>query len=106
MGENASASFEGATIDEVGAVTVNGSGGDAKVGYLTEVSWRKISMSRGEDFMLIPGRDISVSVNRARMWTVRRTPFWDWWQSGNFTCKFLDSIKVFHPATTRKECFP
>lgn len=62
MGENASASFEGVIIDEVGAVTVNGSGGEVKVGYFTEVSWRKISMSRGEDLILMPGRDISVSV--------------------------------------------
>ena len=38
MGENASASFEGVIIDEVGAVTVNGSGGGVKVGYFTDVS--------------------------------------------------------------------
>ena len=54
MGENASASFEGVIIDEIGVVTENGSGGEVKVGYFTDVSWRKISMSRGEDFMLIP----------------------------------------------------
>ena len=54
MGENASASFEGVMIDEVGAVTVSGSGGEAKVGYFTDVSWRKISMSRGDDLMLMP----------------------------------------------------
>ena len=64
MGENASASFEGVIIDEVGALTVNGSGGEVKVGYFTDVSWRKISMSRGVDLILVPGRDTSVSVDR------------------------------------------
>ena len=54
MGENASASFEGVIIDEVGVVTVNGSGGEVKVGYFTDVSWRKISMSKGEDLMVTP----------------------------------------------------
>lgn len=62
MGENASASFEAVMIDEVGALTVNGSGGEVKVGYFTDVSWRKISMSRGVDLILVPKRDIWVSV--------------------------------------------
>jgi hypothetical protein len=54
MGEKASASFEGVITDEVGAFTVKGSGGEVKVGYFTDVSWRKTSISRGEDLMLIP----------------------------------------------------
>ena len=61
MGENASASFEGVMIDEVGAVTVNGSGGEVKVGYFTDVSWRKTSMSRGVDLILMSAEDIEVS---------------------------------------------
>jgi len=56
MGENASASFEGVTVVGVKAVTVSGSGGEVKVGYFTDVSWRKISTSRGEDLMLTPDR--------------------------------------------------
>ena len=63
MGENASASFEGVIIDEVGVVAASGSGGEVKVGYFTDVSWRKISMSRGDDLMLIPWRGIGVSVD-------------------------------------------
>jgi len=54
-------------IDEVGVVTVNVSGGEVKVGYFTDVSWRKISMSRGEDLMLMPGREINLSVDSG--WT-------------------------------------
>jgi hypothetical protein len=38
-----------------------------KVGYFTDVSWRKISMSRGEDLMLMPRRELSVSVKRGEM---------------------------------------
>ena len=63
MGENASASFEGVIIDGVGVATVNGSGGEVKVGYFTDVSWRKISMSRGEDLIVTPGGEISVSID-------------------------------------------
>lgn len=62
MGENASASFEGVMIDEVGALTVNGSGGEVKVGYFTDVSWRKISISRGVDLILVPREDVWVGV--------------------------------------------
>ena len=62
MGENASASFEGVMIDEVGALTANGSGGKVKVGYFTDVSWRKISISRGVDLILVPKSDIWVGV--------------------------------------------
>ena len=54
MGENASASFEGVIIDDVEVVAPSGSGGEVKVGYFTDVSWRKISMSIGDDLMLIP----------------------------------------------------
>ena len=62
MGENASASFEEVIIDEVGVATVNGSGGEVKVGYFTDVSWRKISMSKGVDLILVSGGDISVNI--------------------------------------------
>ena len=64
MGENASASFEEVIIDEVGAATVNGSGGEAKVGYFTDVSWRKISMSKGVDLILTPGGGTSALTSR------------------------------------------
>lgn len=53
-------------IDEVGALTVNGSGGEVNVGYFTDVSWRKISMSRGVDLILVPRRDIWVGVYGGR----------------------------------------
>jgi len=54
MGENASASLEGVIMDELGVVAAGGSGGEVKVGYFTDVSWRKISMSRGDDLMAMP----------------------------------------------------
>jgi hypothetical protein len=66
MGENASASFEDVITEEVGTFTVKGSGGEVKVGYFTDVSWRKISISRGEDFILMPWRKIGVSVKNGQ----------------------------------------
>ena len=62
MGENASASFDGVMIDEVVVVAASGSGGEVKVGYFTDVSWRKISMSKGVDLILVSGGDISVNI--------------------------------------------